>query len=219
MPHLALAIALSAGVAGVGGTAAATPTPPPAPPGTSVSPPPEPSGPPEPSTPPGQADSARALIKDVQGNVVGMMRVDSRDGKTRIRVAVRGLPPGFHGFHIHNKGVCDPKSTDPATGSPFFSAGVHLNPGSDSHPGHSGDLPSLLVGKDGAGRATAVTDRFQVRQLLTGNGTSIVIHARPDNQANIPERYGVNGSPGPDAETLKTGDSGARIACGVISAQ
>jgi Cu-Zn family superoxide dismutase len=164
---------------------------------------------------------AGAVIRNAAGVVVGSLRVESeRFGKSRVTVDVKGLPAGYHGFHVHTKGVCDPKSIDPATGSPFFSAGGHFNLGSGSHPDHSGDLPALLVGADGTGSASSGTDRFRVRQLLDRDGSAIVIHAGPDNQANIPDRYRrADGTPGPDAETLKTGDSGARIACGVITAR
>jgi Cu-Zn family superoxide dismutase len=164
---------------------------------------------------------ADAAIKDTNGKTVGSLRVeDVPSGKSKITVAVTGLPAGYHGFHVHAKGLCDPKSTDPATGSPFFSAGGHFNLGSGSHPDHSGDLPALLVGADGTGSASSGTDRFRVRQLLDRDGSAIVIHAGPDNQANIPDRYRqANGEAGPDAETLKTGDSGGRIACGVITAR
>jgi Cu-Zn family superoxide dismutase len=56
-----------------------------------------------------------------------------------------------------------------------------------------------------------------VRQLLDRDGSSVVIHALPDNKANIPPRYRqAGGAPGPDAETRKAGDSGRRVACGVI---
>ncbi|HEV7931424.1 MAG TPA: superoxide dismutase family protein [Actinomadura sp.] len=162
---------------------------------------------------------ADAAIKDTNGKTVGSLRVeDVPSGKSKITVAVTGLPAGYHGFHVHAKGLCDPKSTDPATGSPFFSAGGHFNLGSGSHPDHSGDLPPLLVAADGSGSASSVTDRFRIEQLLDHDGSAIVIHARPDNQANIPDRYRqAGGKTGPDAETLKTGDSGGRIACGVIT--
>jgi Cu-Zn family superoxide dismutase len=158
-----------------------------------------------------------AIIKNTEGRTVGSLRVDD-DGrdKAKITVSSKGLPPGYHGFHIHNKGVCDPRSTDPKTGSPFFSAGPHLDLDTHSHPAHTGDLPDLLVTADGTGHATVTTDRFQLRQLLDGDGSAIIIHALPDNQANVPQRYQTGGKAGPDAESRKTGDSGARIACGVI---
>jgi superoxide dismutase, Cu-Zn family len=159
-----------------------------------------------------------AAIKDATGKTVGSLRVqDDGTHDARITVNVKDLPPGYHGFHIHAKGVCDPKSTDPKTGSPFFSAGPHLDLGRHSHPDHTGDLPDLLVTAAGTGRATFTTDRFQLRRLLDADGSAIVIHAQADNQANIPQRYQTGGKPGPDAESRKTGDSGARIACGVIA--
>jgi superoxide dismutase, Cu-Zn family len=159
-----------------------------------------------------------AALKNVKGRNVGTLRVeDQGDHRIRLTITARGLPPGYHGFHIHTKGVCDPKSLDPATGSPFFSAGPHFDLGRHSHPHHSGDLPPLLVTADGAGRATVVTDRFPVARLLDRDGSAIIVHALPDNQANIPNRYGEAGRTGPDAESRKTGDSGARIACGVIA--
>ncbi|GAA2849822.1 hypothetical protein GCM10010517_07240 [Streptosporangium fragile] len=189
---------------------AGTPTPPatPSPPGSP--------GPAETRNPPGASGPrARAVIKNAEGEEVGRLRVRSlEEGRTRVAVVVRDLPPGYHGFHIHAKGVCDPRATDPKTGSPFHSAGDHFSLRPEDHPAHSGDLPDLLVNEDGTGRIVAVTDRFTVEQLLDGDGSSIVIHALPDNQANIPERYGEDG---PDETTRKTGDSGGRIACGVIT--
>lgn len=160
-----------------------------------------------------------AVIKDAAGKTVGSMRVEDQGRlKSKITVAAKGLPAGYHGFHIHKKGICDAKSIDPKTGSPFAGAGPHFDLGSHSHPDHSGDLPALLIAADGTGRTTIVTSRFRVRRLLDGDGSSIIIHALPDNQANIPKRYGEpGGKTGADAESRKTGDSGARIACGVIS--
>jgi superoxide dismutase, Cu-Zn family len=164
----------------------------------------------------GAGSSAAATIKDAAGRNIGELRIVEGDGKPRITVTVKGLPAGYHGIHVHTKGVCDPRSIDPATGSPFFSAGPHFTLGATAHPAHSGDLPDLLVGADGTGSASFVTDRFRVSQLLDGDGSSVVIHTAPDNQANIPDRYHHAGGTGPDAETLKAGDSGARTACGVI---
>jgi Cu-Zn family superoxide dismutase len=160
-----------------------------------------------------------AVIKNVAGKTVGSIHVEDQGRhKSKITVTAKGLPAGYHGFHVHKKGVCDAKSIDPKTGSPFFSAGPHFDLGAHSHPNHSGDLPSLLITADGTGHTTIVTDRFRMRQLLDADGSAIIIHALPDNQANIPKRYGEpGGKTGPDAETRKTGDSGARIACGVIS--
>ncbi len=157
--------------------------------------------------------TARADIRATDGRKVGVLRIEDDDhGRPELSVNITGLPAGYHGFHLHAKGVCDPKSVDPKTGSPFFSAGPHFDLHAKSHPDHSGDLPDLLVGADGTGSTKVTTDRFHVDQLLDGDGSALVVHALPDNQANIPKRY----APPPDAETLKTGDSGGRIACGVV---
>jgi Cu-Zn family superoxide dismutase len=159
-----------------------------------------------------------AVIKSAEGRNVGSVRLeDSGRHKSKVTISAKGLPAGFHGLHFHKKGICDARSIDPKTGSPFFNAGPHFDLASHSHPNHAGDLPDLLIAADGTGHATVTTDRFQVRQLLDSDGSAIIIHALPDNQANIPKRYQANGKPGPDAESHRTGDSGARLACGVIN--
>ncbi|WP_066370840.1 superoxide dismutase family protein [Herbidospora mongoliensis] len=162
---------------------------------------------------------AGAEIRNVAGQTVGSLQVeDAGTGKSKITVNVTNLPAGYHGFHVHAKGVCDPTSIDPVSGTPFFSAGGHFDVGGHSHDHHTGDLPNLLVGADGTGTASSVTDRFRVAQLFDADGSSIMIHALADNFANIPDRYrNAAGEKGPDAETKKAGDSGARIACGVIT--
>lgn len=150
--------------------------------------------------------SAVAQLQDTQGKLVGSVFFTQTEAEVWVVVQVNALPPGFHGFHVHAVGQCD------ATGSPVFgAAGAHLGSEAASHPGHSGDLPVLLVNQDGIGVASAATDRFTVSDLLDGDGSAVIIHANPDNYANIPERYGAV-----DEETLNAGDGGDRIACGVV---
>ncbi|MFO7320730.1 MAG: superoxide dismutase family protein [Chloroflexota bacterium] len=152
--------------------------------------------------------SAFAALQDANGNAVGEVSITQADmGQVIVQVLVNNLPPGFHGFHIHETGQCDP-----ATEQPFSSAGAHLNLDGSQHPNHSGDLPALYVLADGTGGLLTITDRFSVSDLLDEDGSAIVIHQNADNFTNIPERYG-----GPDEETLVGGDSGARLACGVIA--
>jgi Cu-Zn family superoxide dismutase len=152
-----------------------------------------------------QGRFASARLVDAGGRAVGhvWMRERRRDEVVQLEARVRGLPAGFHGFHIHAVGRCE------APG--FTSAGGHFNPSSAPHGAHAGDLPSLLVTADGSAVLATATDRFSIADLRDADGSAVMVHSGPDNFANIPARYG-----GPDAETLATGDSGSRIACGVV---
>lgn len=132
------------------------------------------------------------------------------------------LSPGFHGMHIHSVGKCEPNSVAPSGGASgnFLSAGGHFQaPGHTSEPA-SGDLTSLEVRKDGSALLVTTTDAFAKDDLLVGEKTALIIHSGADNFANIPaDRYTqANGTPGPDEMTMTTGDSGKRVACGVIGA-
>ncbi len=127
------------------------------------------------------------------------------------------LTPGFHAFHIHAVGLCEPNSVAPGGGEPgdFLSAGGHLH-GPDNHAA-IGDLTPIDVRSDGSARLVATTDSFTIDDLRGPQGSALMIHEGPDNFANIPPRYTSNGVPGPDAETLATGDAGSRVACGVLA--
>lgn len=120
---------------------------------------------------------------------------------------------------IHQVGKCRPNSVAPAgRAGNFNSAGGHFQaPGQSGHPA-SGDLTSLQVRDDGSAMLVTTTGAFTAEELTSGEGTSIIIHEKADNFANIPpDRYQqVNGDPPPDQTTLATGDAGARVACGVI---
>jgi Cu-Zn family superoxide dismutase len=145
--------------------------------------------------------SAHADIMDAQGSKVGTARITAADHGVRILVNVEKLPPGTHGIHIHTIGKCE--------GPAFTTAGGHFNPdmkkhGKDNPDGpHVGDLLNLEVGADGAGKATlhamGVTLGDGPNSLFHDGGTAIVIHATAD-----------------DYKTDPSGNSGARIACGVI---
>lgn len=158
--------------------------------------------------------AARAQILDASGKAVGKVRVRAAgDGTLLVRVSARGLTPGFHGFHVHETGTCDP---------PFTSAGGHLNPTGQAHGAHAGDMPPLLVGDDGRARAAFTTTALTLDGLLDGDGSAVIIHAGADNLANIPSHYhshvpdASSTTFGPDAATKATGDAGARAACGVV---
>jgi superoxide dismutase, Cu-Zn family len=155
--------------------------------------------------------TAVATIHDATGQRVGVAFFRERQGEVAVTGAVRGLAPGFHGFHVHGVGECVP---------PFTSAGPHqdLDPEGVDHGDHAGDLPSLLVNGDGTGELYFATDRFTLDNLFDADGSALMVHAGRDNYANIPDRYQQDDSGvyGPDAATLATGDAGARAACGVI---
>jgi Cu-Zn family superoxide dismutase len=160
----------------------------------------------------GDKDAARAVVRDRNGQRVAVVTLfHTSPGKVTVQLRARRLPPGFHGFHVHTVGVCDP-----ATG--FTSAGGHFNPTGAPHDDHAGDLPVLLVNADGTAQATVSTDRFTIGQLLDADGSAMVVHAAADNYANIPTRYHSHDANvfGPDPTTLSAGDSGDRIACGRI---
>lgn len=170
-----------------------------------------------------------AQLTNASSAVVGTVRlIPTDDGKTAVRITASGLTPGFHGYHVHSVGVCDPQAADTAGNpSPFFSAGGHFNPDATmTHGSHAGDMPPLLVTADGTARMSFRTDRFQARDLLDADGSAVMLHAGADNLANIPgatstggERYHshVDDIFGPDTATKATGDAGSRFACGVVT--
>ncbi|GAB17591.1 superoxide dismutase [Gordonia effusa NBRC 100432] len=162
------------------------------------------------TVPGGSSEKVGAVAKlvDAKNNEVGTAIFTPEGAAVKVTVEVtKGVAAGFHGLHLHSNGVCDPSTTEP-----FSSAGGHLQV--DGHTGHpsSGDLVSLNVLKNGTGTTITTTDAVTLSQIV---GKSIVIHEKPDNFGNIPTRY----APSPDQTTMKTGDAGPRLACGVITAK
>lgn len=156
-------------------------------------------------------------VQDPTGDDVGTVEVTADEaGATMVSVEVDGLEPGFHGFHVHTTGKCEPDSADPndpAKTGDFLSAGGHLAEEGTSHGEHTGDLPSLLVVEDGTGMLEFTTDRFTEEDLADEDGSAFMVHSGRDNFANIPERYAPDGA---DDDTLGAGDAGDRVACGVV---
>ena len=157
-----------------------------------------------------------ARLVDAEGTEVGTATFSDAVGGLQVSVEVEGLPPGFHGFHVHAVGVCEPDSAnpaDPAMTGDFLSAGGHLGAGAADHGEHAGDLPVLFVDRSGAGSLTTVTDALTRDDLTDDDGSALMVHAGRDNYANVPERYAPGG---PDEMTRNTGDAGGRIACGPV---
>jgi len=148
------------------------------------------------------APAAAARLVDVSGRGVGeAVFVQQRKG-VRLVLDVTGLAPGTKAVHIHEVGRCDPPS--------FESAGAHFNPAKAEHGTanprgpHAGDLPNVTVETGGRGHLEATATRVSLEKgptsLLDADGSAIVVHERPD-----------------DMRTDPAGDSGARIACGVVT--
>ena len=142
-----------------------------------------------------------ADVRDPAGVTRASATVTESGDSLRVRIESENMPAGAYGAHIHTTGRCDPPG--------FESAGGHWNPtdrahGKDDPDGmHKGDLPNLLVGTDGRGSfeftIPAATISGGPNPLLDGDGAAVVIHAGPD-----------------DYRTDPSGNSGARIACGVL---
>ncbi len=161
---------------------------------------------------------ASADLADAEGESRGTVQFAETEGGTLITVDATGLPPGFHGLHIHTTGQCEPDSEkpgEPGERGAFLSAGGHLkgDDGEAGHPEHAGDLPALYVADDGNARIVTLNDRVDRDLLMDEDGSAVMIHEKSDNLANIPERYAPEG---PDEDTRSAGDGGSRIACGVV---
>ena len=142
-------------------------------------------------------------LKDAQGKSVGTAILwQEGDRVIGIEVHLHDLPPGEHGIHFHQNAKCDPPD--------FKSAGPHFNPDGKKHGlenpegHHAGDMKNLTVTAEGtAGGRWAVSDLTlgtDSHSLFSNGGTALVIHAKAD-----------------DMKTDPSGNSGDRIACGVIT--
>ncbi len=149
----------------------------------------------------GAAPGAHADLKDAKGAPVGKASLSESGGAVHLAVEVQGLPPGKHGFHVHSVGKCDPPD--------FMTSASHFNPAGKKHGlksadgAHLGDMPNLEVGPDGKGKGhftlTGATLGEGANGLFGPNGTAIVVHEKVDDETSDPG-----------------GNSGARIACGVV---
>jgi Cu-Zn family superoxide dismutase len=145
---------------------------------------------------------AHAEFHNAQGKAVGTATLTEGDGGVRIVANFRNLPKGQHAFHIHAVGTCTPPD--------FETAGDHFNPYGkqhglqDSDGAHAGDLTNIAVEPDGTASVSTVAPHVTLdsgkNSLLQGQGTALVIHAKAD-----------------DYKTDPSGNSGDRIACGVIT--
>ncbi len=156
----------------------------------------------------GGATHASATFVDAGGAEIGWAKlVQDGSGIVHVNVHVKGLTPGLHGIHIHAVASCTPT---------FAAAGGHYNPLVHQHGllnpagAHAGDLPNLIVNRAGVAHLDATTDRVTLTNGPTtlfdttagAVGSAFIIHANEDDQVT-------------DATN---GNSGARVACGVIVA-
>lgn len=147
-------------------------------------------------------NSATATVHDAKGRELGTLTVSETDGGLLTSGVLRGLPPGTHGIHLHTTGQCV---------APYATAGGHWNPtahqhGFDNPQGpHAGDMQNIVAGPDSSAAVNVKTRTGTLRGtngLLDADGAAIVVHAGPD-----------------DYKTDPAGNSGARIACGVVTAR
>ena len=156
----------------------------------------------QPPAAPASEGGGPIALRDATGRTVATATV-SEAGGVRVRLEATGLAPGTYAVHIHAVGRCDPPG--------FETAGPHWNPTGRQHGRlnplgpHLGDLPNLSVGTNGGGAAEfTIVDASLNRGahlLLDADGAALVVHAGPD-----------------DYRTDPSGNSGARMACGVIAA-
>jgi len=138
------------------------------------------------------------------GEVLGTVNVADSPAGAAVKTALKGLPPGPHGFHVHETGSCAPTTANNQP-VPAGGAGGHFDPqrtGKHEGPdgaGHLGDLPVLQVAADGSAAANLTAPH--IKDVAVLRGKAVVIHAGGDNYSDQP---------------APLGGGGARIACGIL---
>ena len=146
--------------------------------------------------------SANSELRGLGGAVMARATATQLGDSIRVKVEASGMRPGTYGAHVHTTGRCEPPD--------FTSAGPHWNPteqqnGKNNPRGmHKGDLPNLMVGTDGRGSFEFTIPSASISggatPLLDADGAAVVVHQSAD-----------------DYRTDPSGNSGGRIACGVLS--
>ncbi|MDV5140110.1 superoxide dismutase [Cu-Zn] SodC [Chimaeribacter arupi] len=157
--------------------------------------------------------AAQAASKDVTMNLVsaegeakpiGTITISETQYGLLFTPTLTSLPPGVHGFHVHQNGSCDAGMKDGKKVA-AQAAGDHFDPGSTGkhlgpyQEGHLGDLPVLFVHDDGSSSDQVLAPRL--KKLSEIDNKALMIHAGGDNHADMP---------------MPLGGGGGRIACGVI---
>lgn len=150
------------------------------------------------------APMVHADMIGADGKSLGMVMLQDTPTGVLVVTQLRGLPAGEHGFHFHEKGMCDAKQK-------FTTAGAHFTAGNPQHgllvtdKHHGGDMPNAQIGADGVLKTellnTGATLASGATSLADADGSALVIHAKPD-----------------DYKTQPSGDAGDRIACAVVAA-
>ena len=148
----------------------------------------------------------QVLMYNVAGSLIGTGDIwQAKNGEVHVDIATISLPAGTHGIHFHQVGKCESGTTA------FSTAGGHYNPMGMEHGlqnpkgPHAGDNPNIVIPATGVGAISFTTNRVSLTPgpttLFDSDGSSLVIHASADDQLTNP-----------------AGNSGARIACGVVRA-
>jgi Cu-Zn family superoxide dismutase len=145
----------------------------------------------------------KQVMAEGPGDSLGTVTVYRTEYGLLFQPSLESLPPGIHGFHVHEKPSCK-SSSEEGDVTPAGAAGGHYDPKkTESHgtpwgSGHKGDLPALYVDQDGVAAHAVLAPRLDEKDL---KGRSLMIHANGDNYSDNPEA---------------SGGGGPRIACGVF---